>query len=286
MSAAGAESVAPRAPAAPGSGRGFAVLLAHLLSLQARSVAIWGTVLGAFGVMMVAVFPGMSGGAGLEQMDDALPQGVLQAAGVESLTSMGTIEGFLEAEIFGLVLPLALPFFAILAAAAAIAGAEENGTIDVLMGNPLSRWQLVAAYFVAIAVSLAAILAIFGLFLWGSARFTDAELPLGTVAEGVFGAWPLCIFFGGLALLFSAIFHRRMLAVGLPGAVLVAMYSMDSLGGMVEEIEWVRNFSAVYHYGSPLTEGIGWASFAGVSGVALLLAVAAAFAFRRRDIYT
>ncbi len=289
MSAAGTRETQARPPQTaekPGSGRSFAVLLGHVLRLQARSAAIWGVALGAFGVMMVAIFPGIASGPGLQQMSEALPQGMMQAAGVEDIASLGTIEGFLEAEIFGLVLPLALPFFAILAAAGAIAGAEEARTIDVLMGNPLSRWQLVVAYFIAIAVSLAGILAIFGLFLWGSARFIDAELPLGTVAGGVFGAWPLALFFGGLALLFSAIFHRRMLAVGIAGAVLVAMYFMDVLGSLVEDVEWVKNLSAIYYYGSPLTEGIDWASFAGLTGAALILAAVAVFAFRRRDIYT
>ena len=213
------------------------MLLGHVMGLQARSVAIWGVVLGAFGVMMVAIFPGIASGPGLQQMTDALPKGMMQAAGVEDMASLGTIKGFLEAEIFGLILPLALPFFAILAAAGAIAGAEENGTIDVLMGNPLSRPQLVTAYFVSIAVSLAGILAIFGLFLWGAALFIDAKLPLGAAAEGVFGAWPLSIMFGGLALLLaSAIFHRKMVAVGISGAILVAMYFMDALGGMVEKV--------------------------------------------------
>lgn len=274
------------APLAPGAGRRFAVLLGHVMGLQARSVAIWSVVLGAFGVMMVAIFPSMASGPGLEQMTDTLPKGLMQAAGVEDLASMGTIEGFLQAQIFGLVLPLAVPFFAILAAAGAIAGAEENGTIDVLMGNPLSRWQLVVAYFVSIAVSLAEILAIFGLFLWGSALFIDAELPLGTVAEGVFGAWPLCLLFGELALMLSAIVHRKVLAIGVSGAVLVAMYFMDALGGMVQEVEWIRNLSAIYYYGSPLTDGIDWASFAGISGIAVALTTVAVFAFRRRDIYT
>jgi ABC-2 type transport system permease protein len=256
------------------------------MSLQARSVAIWGGALGAFGVMMVAIFPGIASGPGLEQMSDALPQGMMQAAGVEDIASMGTIKGFLEAEIFGLVLPLALPFFAILAAAGAIAGAEENGTMDVLMGNPLSRWQYVAAYFVSIAVALAGILAIFGLILWGSALFIDAELTFGAVAEGVFAAWPLALLFGGLALVISAMVHRRVLAIGVSGAVLVAMYFMDALGGLVEEIEWIQNLSAIYHYGSPLTEGIDWAGFAGMSGVAVVLAIVAVLAFRRRDIFT
>ena len=67
MSAAGSRETQARPPQTaekPGSGRSFAVLLGHVLRLQARSAAIWGVVLGAFGVMMVAIFPGIASGAG------------------------------------------------------------------------------------------------------------------------------------------------------------------------------------------------------------------------------
>ncbi len=278
----GAPSVAIR----PGSGRSFAVLLGHVLSLQARSVAIWGVLLGLSGVMMVSVFPAIADGPSLKNLADSFPPGFMKAAGVEDIMSMGTITGFLQAELFGLIVPLALPFFAILAAANAIAGAEENGTIDVLMSNPLPRWQLVVAYFVSTAVSLVGILAIFGLFLWGSALFIDAELTLGATAEGVFGTWPLALFFGGLAMLCSAIFHRRILAIGISGAALFVMYFLNVVSGLVEDLEFLKNFSAIYHYGSPITDGIDWGSFAGLTGAALILAAVAVFAFQRRDIYT
>ena len=277
---------APQVAGKPSSRRSFAVLLGHVMSLQARSVAIWGVALGAFGVMMVSIFPAIADGPGLEQLTEVYPEGMMQAVGIEDMTSLATIEGFLNAEIFGLVLPLAIPFFAILAAAGAIAGAEENGTIDVLMSNPLPRWQLVAAYFVSTAVSLAGILAVFGLFLWGSAQFIDAELTLSTTAEGVFGAWPLALFFGGLAMLASAVFHRRMLAVGVAGGVLFLMYFLDVVSGLVEDLEFLKYFSAIYYYGAPLTEGVDWANFAVLTGAALVLAAIAVFAFQKRDIYT
>lgn len=280
------ESGAPQVVGRPGSGRSLAVLLGHVLSLQARSVAIWGVLLGLFGAMMVAIFPAIADGPALDDLADSFPPGMMEAAGIEDITSIGTITGFLQAELFGLIVPLALPFFAIMAAANAIAGAEERGAMDVLMGNPMPRWQLVVAYFVSTAFSLVGILAIFGLFLWGSALFIDADLKLGTTAEGVFGAWPLALFFGGLAMLLSAIFHRRMLAVGISGAVLAAMYFLDIVSGLVEDLEFLKNFSAIHHYGSPITDGIDWTSFVGLTGAALVLAAVAILAFQRRDIYT
>jgi ABC-2 type transport system permease protein len=288
MSAAQAQTkdAAPRVSTTPSTGRTFGVLLGHVVRLQARSAAIWGVLLGLSGVMMVSIFPAIADGPALEDLADSMPPGFMEAAGVEDLVSMGTITGFLQAELFGLIVPLALPFFAILAAANAIAGAEENGTIDVLMGNPLPRWQLVASYFVATAISLVGVLAIFGFFLWGSALFIDAELSLGTTAEGVFGTWPLALFFGGLAMLCSAIFHRRILAIGVSGAVLFVMYFFNVVSGLVEDLEFLKNFSAIHHYGSPITDGIDWSSFAGLTGAALLLAAVAVLAFQKRDIYT
>ena len=270
----------------PGGGRTLAVLFGQVLRLQARSVAIWGVLLGLSGVMMVSIFPAIADGPALQRLGDSMPQAFMKAAGVGDIAGMGTITGFLQAELFGLIVPFALPFFAILAAANAIAGAEENGTMDVLMSNPLPRWQFVTAYFVSTAVSLAGILAVFGLFLWVSARLFGIELPIGTVAGGVFGAWPLALFFGGFAMLASAIFHRGILATGISGGVLFGMYFLNVVGGLVEDLEFLKDFSTIHYYGSPITDGIDWTGFAGLSVAALILAAAAALAFQRRDIYT
>ena len=181
---------------------------------------------------------------------------------------------------------LVLAFFPILAASNAIAGAEERGTIDVLLGNPIPRWQIVAGSFTATALSTLGILAILGLATYGAAVALDVELPLARTAEAVLNLWPLCIFFGGLAMLCSALFHRRLLAVAIPGAVLVASYFVNALGNVVEGLEDARPFTAFYYYGSAIEDGIEWASFGGVALAAGLLAFLAALVFSRRDIYT
>ena len=83
-----------------------------------------------------------------------------------------------------------------------------------------------------------------------------------------------------------ALFHRRVLAITIPGAVLVAMYFLDALSSVVKELETVQPLSVFYHYGSAIEDGIEWFAFGGVTLAALALVLLAALAFSRRDVYT
>jgi ABC-2 type transport system permease protein len=191
----------------------------------------------------------------------------------------------MNSQVF-LLAPLALAFFTILALAGAIAGSEERGTIDVLLGNPLPRWQLVVGSFVATALSLLGIVVIVGLLTWGTAVLMDIDLSFEDTAAAVLNLWPVCLFFGGVALLCSAMFHRRALAVAVPAFLLFAMYLLDVMGRVSEDLEYLQPYSVFYYYGSAIEDGIDWANFGGVTAVAVAFALLAVLVFRRRDIYT
>ncbi|QIN79381.1 ABC transporter permease subunit [Rubrobacter marinus] len=275
-----------RAAGRAGGGTLFALVL-HALRSQLRSVIVWGLALGLLSVVTVASFPALEEQApAINELLESYPPEMRELFGAGEGTDLTTIEGFLASQVFNFMAPLALAFFPILAASNAIAGAEERGTIDVLLGNPIPRWQLVWSSFVATALSLLGILGILGLATWGPAVALDVELSSAKTAEAVLNLWPLCAFFGGLAMLCSALFHRRLLAVAIPGAVLVASYFVNALGNTVEELEDARPFTAFYYYGSAIEDGIEWARFGGVTLAALLLVLLATLAFSRRDIYT
>jgi ABC-2 type transport system permease protein len=255
----------------------------HTLRLQRRGALIWGLALGLYSAAMVASHTAFSVDAEqMNQLLEAYPEELLDAFGIENLADP---ENYLNSQVF-LLAPLALAFFPILASAGAIAGAEERGTIDVLLGNPLPRWQLVVGHFLATALSLLGILAITGLLTWGAAVLFDVDLSWRSTASGVLNLWPLCTFFGGLAMLCSAIFHRRALAIAIPAFSLFAMYLADTVGRASENLEDLRPASVFYYYGSAIEDGIDWMHFGGVTLVALFFVLLAVIAFRRRDIYT
>lgn len=270
-------------PERPGASATLFALIGHTLRLRFRGMLIWGLSVGLYSAAIVATFTTFSGNAAqMDQLLEAYPQELMDAFGI---TELSTIEGFLDSQIFNLA-PLALAFFTILVAAGSIAGAEENGTIDVLLGNPLPRWQLVIGNFVTMGVALLGILTIAGIMAWATAVLVDVDLEISAAAEGFLNLWPISMLFGGLAMLCSAIFHRRALAIAIPGLVLVASYLLNALGNVSEDLEDYQPLSVFYHYGSAIRDGIDWAAFGGITAIAAGFVMLAVLAFRRREIFT
>ena len=269
----------------PGALTKLLALTGQDIRLRARGMLIWGIVLGALGALFVAIWPSFENNPGIEQLYSSMPQAMLDLFGYGP-GAFSSVEGLLDGEMLGFMAPLALSIFAILVASSALAGAEEEGTIDILMGNPLSRWQLVGSRFLSAAALVFGIVAVMGLITWVTALVLGVDLSFESMAAGSLNLWPLALFFGGIAMLCSAIFHRRLLAIAMPLALLVVMYFVDGLASSVEFLDTIQPLSAFYYYGSAIQEGIDWTNFAGLTAVTLVLVGSAIFIFQRRDIYT
>jgi ABC-2 type transport system permease protein len=258
-------------------------LVSHTMRSRSRGVIIWGTALGLYSGSMVASFTTIEGAADqLNQLMQAYPKGMMEAFGI---TDLADPANYVHSQVFGFA-PLALAFFPIVALAGAIAGAEERGTMDVLLGNPLPRWQLVVGNFIAVALSLLTIAGIVGLLTWGTAALMDVDLSARQVSDAVLNMWPICIMAGALALLCSAFSHRRGLAIAIPAFLLFGMYLVDTIGRASEDLEDLRPYSVFYYYGSAIEHGVDWMDFGGITLVALALVLLAVLIFQRRDIYT
>jgi ABC-2 type transport system permease protein len=258
------------------------ILVAHQLRSRVRSIVIWGVALGALGALYVALYPSMS--RLLEEyMSEA--SGQMQQL-IGGLQGPITIEKWLGMELINGIIPIALPFLMITIGARAIAGGEERKSLDLLLSNPLPRWQVVAGSLGTMAASLAGVLAITWVLTYIAVPLAGVGLGPGRLAAGLFALWPMCLFFGALALLMSALFRRAALAVAVPGVVLVAMYVIEGLAQVSKAIEPLRVVSLFYHLGRPLEGYFPWAAVLLMLAGACVLTGAAMAAFARRDIYT
>lgn len=258
----------------------------HTIHLRARGALIWSAALGALGALFVALYPSISGsGASIEQMMSSMPAAMRDMIGYGG-DAFSSVEGWLAGEMLSFLVPLSLSFFPILVASSAIAGAEENGTMDMLLGNPLSRSQFALARFAAAAILLLGIVAIMGAVTWLTGIIVDVDLGLGSMAAASLSLWSLCIFFGGIALLLSAALHRRFLALAIPATLLILMYFVDGLASSVKFFDAIRPLSAFNYYGSAIQNGMDWTSFGVLAGATAALVSVALLIFLRRDIYS
>lgn len=268
---------ATRPPAVPQ----LAALTIHLLRTQVLSILIWGISLGAYDVLVVLSYPAFKGSINHELSQ--LPASARALFGIQG--TGGSIESWLALNTFNLIAPLALAFYPILIGARAIAGREERQGMDLLLSNPLPRWVLVAATALAMAIALLGILFLLGLLTWLPAVLIGVHLPITEATAAVLDLWPLCVWFGTLALLCSARVRQSTFAIAVSGGVLLAMYVAEALGSMSPSVQFLRTVSLFHYYGSAVEHGVPWASFGTILVLALLLAVLAGLAFYRRDIY-
>lgn len=257
-------------------------LIAHQLHRRVRSIGIWGVALGGLGALYVALYPSMS--SLLEQYMEQAPDLMQQYMG--EIQGSITIEQWLGMELVNGIIPIALPFMVMVIGSRAIAGNEERKTLDLLLSNPLPRQNVVAGSVGTMALSLAGVLAITWILTYIAVPAAGVELSAGRLAAGLAALWPMCLFFGALALLASALVRRAFLAIVIPGVVLVAMYVIDGLAQASKTIEPLRVLSLFYHLGRPLEGDFPWTAVLVTLVGVCILAGAAMAAFARRDIYT
>lgn len=235
--------------------------------------------LGAMSALIVAIYPSIEDS--LTELTKNYPEGLKEAFGIEQLN---TVEAYLDAEMFSLIVPLTIAFFAVRSISRELSVAEERGYLDTTLTAPLSRRVLVAGSFAVTAVASAAVLAAVLVLTMAVAGIAGAGLAFAKLVAGVASVWPLAVFSAGLAVLTAGFLHRSAPVTAIAIGTIVGMYVIDLAGKLAEPAEPFRLVSAFKYYGSGLTEGIDPAAFAGLTLCGAVLAFAGSLIFERRDV--
>jgi ABC-2 type transport system permease protein len=195
--------------------------------------------------------------------------------------------GYLDAELFGFMLPLLVLVLAIGAGARALAGEEDAGRLELVLAYPVRRRDAELAKGAAVAGSVALVCAGAGLALLLFDPVFGLELSAGNVVEAVVGLFVLGLFHGWLALGVGAAVPSRALAIGVPAGVAAGGYLVNGLHGLAGWLDPFRVLSPFWLVGSsPLQNGVDGVGTPVVAAAAVVVLVAGAVLLERRDLQT
>lgn len=249
--------------------------------LDLRGQAIWWGVGMAFMLgLMVALFPSIG-----DVYADIFEELVDEWSAFVGEGDFSTIEGYLSAEFFSFG-QIALAVFAILAGGAAIVGEETQGTMDLLLAQPVSRLRVAIVKLGALVASLVIIVAITSLgFIIPALIIGDVNSP-GRFANAFLLIIPFEVVVALAAAFLAQLFGSRVVGGSILAGYLVASYMLDALSGVNPTLEALRPvYLTSYFQGQQALNGdLSWA-YLGASLVAIVVfGVANVVLFLYRDI--
>ena len=99
---------APRRRSAPTWQASLRAMIRRGLLDRRRAILTWGLSLGSLSAFMAAIYPSVR--SSIDKIAKNYPAGLKEAFGVQA---MDTVEGYIHAEMFSLIVPLAMSYFAI-----------------------------------------------------------------------------------------------------------------------------------------------------------------------------
>ena len=252
-----------------------------------RSLAWWTGGSFVYVFFLGSVFPTVRNNAeGIDALVKSYPEALKKMFGLDAGISFTTGAGFLHMELFSFIIPLLLLAFAVGFGARALAGEEEDGTLDLVLSGPITRRSVLIQQFASMLVTTALLgLAMMLAILLAGAAF-DMSLDPGKVAAAMFVSVLIGLVFGSLAMAVGAVTGHRGLTMGVAGAVALAAYLVFSLADMVSWLGTVQKVLPWYYYAESkaILNGLNWAHVGVMVAIIAVLPVVGLAVFERRDL--
>jgi ABC-2 type transport system permease protein len=259
-------------------------ILIKTLTDQQRGLVWWFLGIVALGLVTVLLYPSIGAAPEMERLFEDLPPAAQVFIG--EIADITSPEGYLNSQLFALMVPLLFMVYCIGQGSGAIAGEEAAGTMDLLLANPVPRSQIVLQKFGAMLAGgmVLAFANLVGLVV--GAILIDMEISLGRLSEATLAALLVGYLFGGLALLLSAWTGKRGVSIGVSSGIGVVTYLLNGFALIISWLEPYRYLSPFHYYAGndPLVNGIDGIDSLVLIAITGVLLAGAVYTFERRDV--
>ena len=250
------------------------------------SLVWWASGLSLFVGLTTAFFPSIRGNDDFNRLLEAYPENLMALFGLTELTDFTSAVGFLNAELFGFMVPLLFIVQGIVLGSGAIAGEEGRGTLEILLTEPITRGKLVAQKYAAMITAEVVLALVLWIVLVIGALAVGMDVSTVSLAAITFSVMLLGVTFGTLAFAAGCFIGSRSTSVAVVAAVAVATYFLNAASGIVSYMQPAKWLTPFYYYNGadPLANGLNPTHVAVLLATSAILLGAGYFGLRRRDL--
>lgn len=264
-----------------------AELLRRGLSDHGRALAAWCAGILGYVALVTAIFPSIKGSPEFENLAENYPEVLKSFFGIGEGAGLATGPGYVDIELFSLMLPLLVLVMTVGSGARAFAGEEDAGRLELVLAYPVRRRDAVLWKGAAVAAEVLAVSAVAGLAIAVLDPIVGLDLPHGRLVAAIVALAALGLLFGWLALAVGAAFGSRALAIGVPAALGAGGYLVNGLHGLAGWLDPFRLLSPFWLVGtSPLQSGTDGLGLVVVLLLGALVLVVGSLLVERRDLQT
>jgi ABC-2 type transport system permease protein len=250
-----------------------------------RALAGWCLGVIGYAALTASIFPSIKGSGDFRKLVEHYPDALKSLFGLGQGGDITSGAGFLDAELFSLMLPLIVLVLAIGSGGRTLAGEEEAGRLELVLSYPLRRRGAVVAKAAALAGEIVLVCAVGFAALAVLNTAVGLDVGLGRLAGAMVGLAALGVLYGWLALAMGAAVPSKQLAIGVPAAYAAAAYLVSGLHSLAGWLDPLRFLSPFWLVGSaPLQHGVDAWGVLVVFGAAVGTLTAGALLIDRRDL--
>jgi len=247
--------------------------------------AVWWTIgIVALALVTVAFWPSIQSSNALSEFEQSVSPDLLAAFGAQNLS---TAAGYLDGQLYALMLPLLLSGLAIAAASALTSGDEDGGRLEFLHALPVSRQAVWVWRFVSVLIVLAIVTAVTIAVVVGTrGAFSLEEVSARRLIEATLACALLGAFHGAVAYAVGGLGGSRAVALSVSILVLLAGYVVNFLFPLSDSLADLRRISPWYWAigEQPVSDGVDGRRLALLGGVLLAIVVLGTVGIGRRDV--
>ena len=217
---------------------------------------------------------------------DSFPKALTQFIAGESGIDFGSIEGFLNAQIFTIMAPIFAISVAVNSGGKSTANEETNQSLDIILSTPITREGFLIQKISSMIIKTLFISLAHWLSYFLICKFFSENLS----SEGLFAIclnlFLMGISYGMIAVYIGTLNGNSTNAIAFAGGLALVSYLIANIAPLVDSLDSTKYFSLFYYYKSsdPLKFGIHnwhWAPFVSTT---LFFFVMSIIQFRKRNL--